>query len=395
MSWPRFILGLNGLQLNQRKMPMIRHLIFCWLVLFPCGGYAGDFFIASYEFNDRHTATIASKYDFVITAYTKASAVSKMKTARPDMKAVYYRNALTLGDKYYVLDVKTGKRIVHNDWGWYLHDISNSNYCNGLAHAVLSRLNTYPQFDGVLLDDVKSQLDPSEYHQEGTSKPPTFPPELVKNWQAYMIQLLQAVRAAIGPKMIILNCGWYATNYLAHADGQVDENFSHANWEDPKTYLGTQSWLNHLNAMKNAVATSKYYLAQSGVKDGATQVQIAKLVRYCFCSFLMGVESNKSFAKHYFCPSIYYKNYYWYSDWEMKLGDPTGGHFQIPGTSLFRRNFQKGIVLVNPGANTGKFTLEKTYCNLEGQSISEVMFSDHEGIILLHCDKERTPMPAK
>jgi hypothetical protein len=142
--------------------------------------------------------------------------------------------------------------------------------------------------------------------------------------------------------------------------------------------------------MKNAVATSKYYFAQSGVKDGATQVQIAKLVRYCFCSFLMGVPPNNRFAKHYFCPSLYYKNYYLFGDWEIQLGDPTGDHFQIPGTNLFRRNFQKGIIIVNPSADGGKFTLEKTYCNLGGQTISEVLFSDHEGIILLNCNNGTT-----
>ena len=369
--------------------------IFCSLFLCSYTAYAGNFFTTLYEFNDSDAPTIANKYDFVITVSNKASAVSTMKTVRPNLKAVYYRDALTYGDSYYLLDINTGKRIVNRDWGWYLHDISNPDYRSSLANAVASMLSGNPAFDGVMLDDVLSSLDPTAFIQEGTTSPPTFPANLSDqtSFQNSMILLIRAVRAAIGPKLIILNSGWYATNYLPEADGQVDEITGHASFQGPTEYFAGTSWLNHINAMKNAVASSKYYLGGAGVIDGATQDQINKLERYCYATFLMAVPAKNLYAKFYFNPSEYYNNYRWYADWDTQLGEPTGELYQVSGSNVYRRNFEQGIVIANPSANPGNITLEKAYCTLDGNALSNVVFADHEGVILLNCNKNAPAAP--
>lgn len=368
-------------------------LIFFYFLffLFPIKSKAGNFFITSYIFNDSEANAIASKYDIVITSLGKASVVLTMKSINPSMKAFYYKDSLTYGAAYYVLDAMTGKKIVQYTWDWYLHDISNPKYRSALAKAIAQDLNTYPQFDGVFLDDVWGSIDTSEFHQEGTSKDPNLPAYLLTNWKTYMFELIKAVKAAIGPKLLILNCRWTAINFVTEADGLMYESFVHPNWLGPTVFWDVNTWGNHLTSLKNAVANSKYYLAQSGVSDGATEEQIKKLVRYSFSSFLLALPANNSYAKHYFCPSIYYKNYYWYSDWGIKLGNPIEDYFEVPGKNLYRRNFEKGIVIVNPTDRSGKVKLEKAYCNLNGQPIAEIDFSDHEGIILLNCSKDGTP----
>lgn len=391
-----YINQIEFFRLNFFKFNIKILLVFFLSLYFlsPVETNASGFFITSYDFNDEDAITIASKYDIIVTALNKSNAVSKVKSINPSIRAFYYKNSLTHGTSYYVLDTVTNKRIIHDDWGWYLHDISNPEYRLALANAIASCLATYTQFDGVFLDDVWVSISTSDFHQEGTSDDPHLPEDLIKNWKIYMFELIDAIKTAIGSKLLILNTGWYATDFLLKADGQMDENFAHANWQDPNEFLSIDSWKNHLNALQNAIANSKFYLAQSGVSDGATQEQINKLVRYSFSTFLMGVATDNNFAKHYFCPSTYYKNYYWYSDWEAKFGNPIGNYFQIEGTNFYRRNFEKGIVMVNPTNQTGKIALEKTYCNLDGYSISEINFSDYEGVILVHCDTN-PPAPPK
>lgn len=345
-----------------------------------------NFFICSYQFNDEDAAAIASMYGFIVTSLSESSSVATMKTINSETKALYYDNALTHGDDYYVYDTITGKKIVHDDWDWYLHDISNPNYQTSLANYIASNLDSHPQFDGIFLDDAWHSINPSIFHQEGTSEDPNLPADLVDNWQTYMISLIKAVKSAIASDLLILNCSWYMTDYIAEADGLMDEWFAHANWQGPTEFYSTSSWKDSIDSLITVVSSNKYYLAQSGVSDGATQEEIDKIVSYCYCSFLMGIPSNNNFAKHYFCPSLTYSNYYWYSDWETNLGRPVVDYFEVPGTTdCYRRNFEDGIVLVNPTDNaTGNIDLGGTFNTLEGNPVTQVNLSAREGTILLN-----------
>jgi hypothetical protein len=238
-----------------------------------------------------------------------------------------------------------------------------------LASHIASNLSAYPQFDGVFLDDVWYSISASDFHQEGTSDDPNLPSDLVANWKASMVAILSAVKAQIGVHLLFINGGIFEQSYIDIVDGLMDENFAHANWEGPNEYLSTSSWLNHLNAFSNIVSQSKYFLAQSGITDGATQDQIVKTMRYSFSSFLLGIPPSNTFAKHYFCPSLTYSNYYWYQDWEVDLGEPRVAGYNISGTNLYRRDFENGIVLVNP---------------LDGIVNTEIDLPAREGIILLN-----------
>jgi hypothetical protein len=373
-------------KLNKAIKQLITLVISFYIFALPIEVSASNIFLTSYSFDDAQATSIASKYYLIATKLSESSAVTTIKNTNPQAKIIHYDNALTHGDDYYVYDTVSGNRIVHDDWGWYLHDISDANYRASLANFIASNLATYSQFDGVFLDDCWYNISASVFHQEGTSDDPSLPQDLIDNWRSSMISLLQEIKTAIGSKLLILNCGWYASNYFPYADGIMDENFAHANWEGPNEFLSVDSWKNHLNALNNVVASSKYYLAQSGVSDGATQGQINKLVNYCYSSFLMGIPANNAYGKHYFCPSIYYTDYYWYSFWEINLGNPTGDYFEVSGiTNCFRRDFDNGIVLVNPTDNaTGNFDLGGTFYTLDAVAVTQANLSAREGLILFN-----------
>lgn len=351
----------------------------------PSAPPAGRTFITSYAFNDGNATTIASKYGIIITKSDKAPAVTTMKSTNASMKAFYYKDVLTHGSTYYVLDAVSGKKIVHKDWGWYLMDISNPSYVNDIKTDISSTLNANTQFDGVFLDDVKLSLDATEYYQEGTTTNPTFLYGLVTNWQTNMNTLLSAIKTQIGSKLAIINsspwAGSTSPNYLSRVDGLYDEAYGHANWDNASTFLSTDSWKYHLDMMISTINNFKYYLAQSGVADGAKEAEINKLVKYCFASFMLGV-SGSGYGKHYFTPSLTYSNYYWYTDWGLNIGTPIGAYSQINGKSSYRRDFTNGIVIVNPTDSGETVSLGGNYRDENGNTLSSITLSAREGAIL-------------
>jgi len=360
-----------------------------FVFLFVRISFAGEGYI--FTTSGYSVATVANKYDVVSTALSNASDVSAMKAIKPTLKTLFYRNALTYGSDYYVYDVNNPtKRIINRDWSWYLHDISNPAYRTALANYIKTQLDTNPQFDGVALDDVLSNLDARSFIGEGTSSAPTLPSDLVANWQSYMTALIQLVKSAVGSKLVILNCGWYATNYLALADGQEDEGFAHANWLTINdAYFSTRSWLNHTAALKAAVAAKKYYFVVDGVYDTPvpTEMRLNKLVRYVLASFLM-VTDGGTYAKMYFCPSIYYKRNFWYPDYDkrLRLGNPVEDYSAVQGqTNVYKRSFQNGVVYVNPTDNpTTSMNLGGTYYTPENTVITALTLSAREGQLLFN-----------
>jgi hypothetical protein len=357
---------------------------------------SSPWYLFASTFNSSDDSTIASKFGTVEVGSTRASDISAMKASNPSLTGLFYQDALTYGSNYYVTDKNTGAKCIDKDWGWYLHDISNLSYQTAVASYIESVLNANPQFDGVSLDDVQSNIynSDSNFYQEGSSPHAdcALPDALKNSWETSMVALLDAVKAKIGNKLLIANMPYYCAaglfnagppptcaDYLSHVDGQIDEGFAHANWQDAVTFDSAGSWLGHLGALINAVSKKKYYITLSGVLDGATSNQITGLVRYSYASFLMGADGL--YAKHSFTPSINYANYNWYPEWNVQLGNPLASYSQVSGTGAYRRNFQNGIVLVNPSTSPVTISLGANYKTLDGNIVNSVTLASYQGEI--------------
>jgi hypothetical protein len=357
------------------------------------GNSLDHFFLCSYRLDDQDATNIAGKYGFIVSSLEEASVASVVKLINPDSKIIYYDNALTHGEQDYLYDISSGKKIVHDTWGWYLHDISQASYRTSLATKIASDLVAYGQFDGVFLDDCRYAIEPSEFHQEGTNVDPVLAPDLITGWRSYMVELLSEIKAAIGAHLLITNSGWFSTEFLPYVDGIMDENFAHAGWDPYDVFLGLSSWENHLKALIRVAEGGKYYLAQSGVATGATAEQERKLAMYSYCSFLMGVPANNRYARHYFCGAPAYQGYEWYDHWGYDLGDPLGNSTKISGADAYVREFSKGIVFVNPGDRDLALPVEGEYYDQEGNVISAVNLGSHQGVMLFRIEQD-TERPA-
>jgi len=298
----------------------------------------------------------SQNYAFIVTkpSLECRTALETRKGQDETIKAIFYDNALTHGETYYVLDAVTGDHVVNDDWGWVLMDISNADYRAELATFIASQLTLYSIFDGVFLDDVWYSITASEFHQEGgdDGDDPTLPADLVTNWQTYMAALLSAIKTAIGSDLLIINGGIFEATYIAEVDGCMDENWSdRPNWISGVTAPDYSTWENHMDAVDDLLDESKYYVAQSGVSDWAYS---ARWNRFAFASYLMKVRSTGSSLFTYgFEDNTIYSGDSWTgygSEWEKAalIGAPSGDYAAVDGeTYVFRRDFSTGTVLVN------------------------------------------------
>ncbi len=363
-------------------------------------------------------ATIDSHFDFITVPSTLNTEVGQVKAINPNVKALFYRDALTYGSSYIATDVSSGKNCINKNWGWYLHDITNSNYRSALANYIASVLTNNTNFDGVYLDDVANAVVSSDYYQEGTSPQQdcTLPSALLDKatWQTNMISLLDAVSSAVkavkNSNFVIANMPYFCAtdlsgtplwnlgppptcaDYLSHVDGQSDEGTGHYNWQDKNTFSSSGSWLLHLQAMVNAVNKNKYWFGVSGVDDSdcpngplcPSESEKNQIQRYCYGTFLMGISGVNPYTKFYYNPSAIW-GYYWYSDYGINLGSPTGNYSQISGKNSFWRTFQNCIVVVNPSDTQEMISLGETYLDTTaGQVITSLTLPGRDGRILLN-----------
>jgi len=75
--------------------------------------------------------------------------------------------------------------------------------------------------------------------------------------------------------------------------------------------------------------------------------------QFAFASYLLAWAPQVSFRYHK--TSTHYTEDWWYPNYDLALGTPTGARYQ--SGSLWKRNFTNGTVTVDPNAHTGTIAL--------------------------------------
>ena len=80
----------------------------------------------------------------------------------------------------------------------------------------------------------------------------------------------------------------------------------------------------------------------------------------------------------------------WWTGYDTDLGAPTGSRYSWNG--VFRRDFERGTVLVNqPGQTTKSLTLGTSMKTLGGSTVSSVSLPAREGLVLRYVDPPAPP----
>jgi hypothetical protein len=347
-------------------------------------------FLTASDFNDADIPFIASHFNIIDTYLSKGSQIQKIKGLNPLFKAIYYKDSLThregATENWYVRDAKTGSRLVNKDWGWYLMDIGNQTYRISLANSIKNSLASNQVFDGVFFDDVWGSVASDRFYREGTKENGIIPQSIINSWRDNMKLLLGEIKTEIGNKLLIINTGAFNTDYLALSDGQMFEAFCHANWQPYGEYYS--NWSQVLDKMIEGSKLGKIYLAQSGIKDGATDTQIKITQRYCFAMFMLGANTNANF---YFKPSMKYQGVTYFPEWDIDIGSPMEDYHARSGTPLYEREYSKGLVLINPSSENVQIKLDDKYKNLNGVTTHTITLASHEGEVLLKISGDTTP----
>jgi hypothetical protein len=277
----------------------------------PVSGFAREAFkrhitvYGSSTLLDQYPRNIADNYDLVITEWWKnRSSVANIKKMNPDIKIIFYRDLNGLYTSYddwteasqhptwFVRDTVTNKPLVRKTFGWYLMDLTNVQYRQHLKQYLLRKLDTYPVFDGVFLDDVEANINPANFVVEGTTIPGTMGADYVQRYRDGIFVFLQELKAALAAKLVVINSD-DRTLYIQYVDGIMLEGLFHGSWQPVNYHEDNVSWLADMQSLANLLTLNKMVLVQSGSQGSGTALQNQFL--FCFASFLMLCNQNTYF----------------------------------------------------------------------------------------------------
>jgi len=245
-----------------------------------------------------------------------------------------------------------------------------------------------PAIDGLYTDDVFYKPRKSgDWDLNGSSTSPSDA-TTQKIYRQGLAQFADNVRGATGKLVFANSADWAvpgatAPEYQGKYNGGLIEHFIGRSYST-ETWSGWAAMMKQYRATMALLAAPKYGICS--VEGSKTDYQ---LVRYALGSCMLD-DGYFAFSD----PSSYYRGVPWFDEYSVKLGAATSG----PSTSawqsgVYRRNFQNGIVLVNPKGNgTRTVTLETNYVKIRGTqatsvnngaTVRTVTLKVRDGIILL------------
>jgi hypothetical protein len=255
-----------------------------------------------------------------------------------------------------------------------------------------------PSLDGIFTDNVfwKPRRD-GDWNLDGKIDSQNDP--TVQGWYRGGYRLyVDTLRKAMGGKMQLANVADWGqptavlTEYKGAFNGGVLEHIIGSNYS-----VESQGWsqmMTHYRKTMAALAAPKY-----GIFEQFGSTSDYQAMRYGLASCLMDdgyYAFNDSAHENYGVP--------WFDEYDAKLGaavsKPQTSAWQ---SGVYRRDFEKGIVLVNPKGNGKRtVTLEGEFVKIkgsqapsvnDGSTVRTVTLQDRDGIILLRSKPVKRPAP--
>jgi len=141
------------------------------------------------------------------------------------------------------------------------------------------------------------------------------------------------------------------------------------------------SWKQDVDMLVDAGNLGKQIVAMTKTWTSGTQAQKDDWHKFALASFMLGTDGNSMFCFTYdssiwTAPSPFWDN-------ARQLGAATGAYFT--SSSLYERNYQNGIVVVNPTATATTFNFSGTYKKLDGTSVTgSLVMPAYSGEALWH-----------
>jgi hypothetical protein len=318
--------------------------------------------------------------------------IAHMQSYSPyfDTRTTWYPNAWVYFDLFALY---TGWNL---DSSWYLKDQSGNKLyipwgCSGgtcpqyaadfgnqaFRSAWINQLKTLQAdgYKGVWIDDVDLLFRVGDGNGNFVTPwdPRTNAPMTFTNWQLYMVQFLQQIRAAVPNMQIVHNSIWYA-GALGASTTYVNQEIQAADFinlergvSDSGLTGGNGTWsvyqfymfINNIHALGRNVVLDEYY------RNG----------EYGLAGYFLISNGTDALGDQTITPNNFWSGY------NVKLGAPAGPFYIW--NNMGRRDFADGFVLLNPPGNpTFTMSLGSSYYVVGGYAAGTIGLGAGQGIVV-------------
>lgn len=321
----------------------------------------------------------------------------RLQTTSPywDSRLSWFRNAWTYNDLYSTW-YGNGNPVIqqHPDWvlkdqwgNWlYLPFACNGNNCSQWAldpgnqnfrNWWISNIKAQMShgYKGIWIDDVNLEWRTGD----GSGNivlpydPRTGQTMTIDNWRKYIVEFLEQIRAALPNIEIVHNSLWFAAGgtsnpYVTRQIKACDYINVERGIDDSGLTGGTGQW--SVNALLSYIDTV-HSLGKHVVFD-----EYGFYGDYQTAAYFLVSNGGDGLGNQAVTPD------HWWSGYDVKLGNALGGRYTWNG--LLRRDFQNGIVLLNPPQSpTVSVNLPGSYRRDDGSWVSNITLSAKQGAVLL------------
>lgn len=250
------------------------------------------------------------------------------------------------------------QRVLQVDWNWYLTDPTSDWLIYFIANTLYRMAPIGDQFDGVFADSASQpwNTDPAKWW-EGSDDPHDMFTYWTPKTQHFFDTVANVYHTCPTYYYLIPNAGSYVTTIsditYFQCDGVMIEGFCH--W-GPGSYFTEVDWRLQMNRMKSLASQDKIILCQTGVdpfnmNDRAFVLGTYMLLKdnYTYLNMLgpWGLEPQ------------------WWPEYHHNIGPAIDDWVDISelqdSGGCYVRNFENGIIIVNPSDETRCFTTTKMY----------------------------------
>jgi ricin-type beta-trefoil lectin protein/putative glycosyl hydrolase-like family 15 (GHL15) protein len=301
-----------------------------------------------------------------------------------DSYAIYNgRSSEPLADEHpeWILRDQNGNRL-YIPWGCqngtcpqYAADISNPDYREhwiNTARGILAK-----GYKGLWIDDVNLVMQVG--NGNGKMVAPidrnTGRPMTTLAWEKYFADFMTQVRVAFPKAEILHNSLWSAGSGDPGTDPYIQQEIRAADYINRESGV-SDGGLTGGNGYWSLRSLLRFFDAVHALGTNVDIQEFNFSGDYAPACYFLVSQGMDAFGNGAVIPGN------WPANYDVSLGNPEGSRYEWNG--LLRRDFENGIVLVNPPAQpTVTVKLGSGYTNTSGKSVSSASIPGKQGLILL------------
>ena len=268
----------------------------------------------------------------------------------------------------------------------YAGDIGNPEFRRwwiGEAEALIAK-----GYSGVFIDDVNMKMQVGNARGELVHPldPRTGTAMTEVDWQRYVAEFTEEIRAALSGVKITHNALWwmgegsYARREVESADVvNLERGVNDSGIVGGGGRYGFETFLSYIDWVHGLGRSVMFGSYISSSREGEYEV----------ASYLLATNGTDSLCANYRADPDE-----WWPGWESNLGEASGPRYRWNG--LQRRDFSNGTVLVaEPGSPARTVSLGSQYRRIDGSTVEQVTLGADEGVVLSFTGGDQgVPPPA-